>query len=332
MAYVTSLFARKMVAAAGSDIDQRTTLACAGIDPDAPWDPKVMIPATIYYEMLEGMAEQIDVTELPIHVGASMRCDEYGALGLAWKAAPTLRASCSRIERYARIWTGVVTYELRDHPRGTLFILHREGERRLGLRLSNEATLASAVSLSRQVCPVPFSPIEVFVQHKEPRSKAFHEAWFGCPVKFSADLDAVLISHEAMERANILGDEGISRYLMSDLDSELAEVETPPTVVDEAKDAIAQSLSEGTPRMADIAKGLGLSARSFHRRLTEHGLSFQTLTEETRRELAEGLLRDEQYSLAEVAFLTGFSEQSSFTRAFKRWLGTTPASYRKARL
>lgn len=332
MAYVTSLFARKMVAAAGSGIDQRATLEAAGIDPDAPWDPKVMILATTYYEMLEGMAEQIDVTELPVHVGASMRCDEYGALGLAWKAAPTLRGSCTRIERYARIWTGVVTYELRDHPRGTLFILHREGDRRLGLRLSNEATLASAVSISRQVCPVPFNPVEVFVQHREPKSKAFHEAWFGCPVTFNADLDAVLISHDAMDRANILGDEGISRYLISDLDSELARVETPPPVVGAAKDAIAQCLNEGTPRMAEIAKGLGLSGRSFHRRLSDHGLTFQTLTEETRRELAEGLLKDERYSIAEVAFLTGFSEQSSFTRAFKRWLGTTPASYRKAKL
>ncbi len=329
MGAVTSLFARKMVAAAGADIDAKSTLASVGIDHDAPWDPKAMIPAETYYDMLETMAETIDVTELPIHVGASMRCDEYGALGLAWKAAPTLLASCSRVERYARLWTDVVSYELREDPQGILFILHRPGARRLGMRLSNEATLASAVALSRQVCPVPFSPVQVFVQHGAPKSKAFHEAWFGCPVTFDAKMDAILISHEAMERANILGDEGISRYLMSHLDAELADVSSRPPVVGQAKDAIAQALSEGTPRMTDIAKDLGLSARSFHRRLSEHGLSFQTLTEETRRELAEGLLREEQYSLAEVAFLTGFSEQSSFTRAFKRWLGTTPASYRK---
>ena len=82
--------------------------------------------------------------------------------------------------------------------------------------------------------------------------------------------------------------------------------------------------------MAHVAHGLGLSARSFHRRLSEHGMSFKALTEETRRDLAEGLLRDEQHSLAEIAFLTGFSEQSAFTRAFKRWVGRTPASYRKA--
>ncbi len=58
-------------------------------------------------------------------------------------------------------------------------------------------------------------------------------------------------------------------------------------------------------------------------------MSFQGLTEETRRELAAGHLRDQNYTLAETAFLTGFSEQSSFTRAFKRWVGKTPASYRR---
>jgi AraC-like DNA-binding protein len=58
-------------------------------------------------------------------------------------------------------------------------------------------------------------------------------------------------------------------------------------------------------------------------------LSFKTLTEETRRDLALRVLGDQQYGLAEGAFLTGFSDQSSFTRAFKRWLGTTPAGFQK---
>lgn len=319
-----------MVAAAGGDIDPAALLADAGIDPKGQWDPKVMIPATTYYDMLERIAEQTDVTDLPVRVGASMRCDEYGALGLAWKAAPNLGGSFSRVERYARLWTGVVEYELRPDPRGTLFILHRSGERRLGMRLSNEATLASGVSLARQVCPVYFAPLEVLVRHPAPRSVTFHEDWFGCPVRFDAGLDALLVSPEALARPNILGDDGISRYLISHLDAELSEI-GQRSLVELAKDAIAQALSEGVPKMPDVARGLGLSARSFHRRLSEHGVSFQTMTEETRRELAEGLLREERHSLAEIAFLTGFSEQSSFTRAFKRWVGQTPASYRKGR-
>lgn len=329
MGYVTSLFARKMVAAAGDTIDGAAFLSGAGIDPDGPWDPKAMIPAAAYYDMLEQIATEVDVTELPLRTGASMRLDEYGALGLAFKAATTLGGSYARVERYARLWTGVVEYELRPDPDGTLFVLHRAGERRLGLRLSNEATLASSISLARQVSPVPVVPRQVFVRHGAPGSVAAHEAWFGCPVHFDAGMDAILFSPETLAQPNILGDEGISRYLASHLDAELAEIAPEVTLVARAKDTIAQAPNEGSPRMVDIARALGLSVRSFHRRLSEHGVSFQTLTEDTRRDLAIGLLRDDRYSMAEIAFLTGFAEQSSFTRAFKRWVGQTPASYRK---
>ncbi|MAY86179.1 MAG: AraC family transcriptional regulator [Pseudooceanicola sp.] len=332
MGYVTSLFARKVVAAAGGGVDAAALLDSVGIAPAAPWDPGQMIPAERYYDMLERIAAQIDVTDLPLRTGASMRLDEYGALGLAFKAATTLGAAYARVERYARLWTSVVEYELRPATGGTHFILHRAGERRLGMRLSNEATLASAVSIARQVCPVRLAPVEVLVRHPAPRSVAAHEEYFGCPVRFGADLDAILYSNEALARPNILGDEGISQYLATHLDADLSEITREPALVTQAQAAIAQALSEGTPKLAEIARSLGLSARSFHRRLSDHGMSFQSLTEDTRRDLAEGLLRDESHSLAEIAFLTGFSEQSAFTRAFKRWVGTTPATYRKGLL
>ena len=331
MGYVTSLFARKVVAAAGGAVDGAALLRDAGLDPEGPWDPKAMLPDGTYYDLLERIATLIDVTDLPLRTGASMQLDEYGALGLAFKAATTLGGSYARVERYARLWTSVVEYELRSEPRGTLFILHRAGERRLGLRLSNEATLASSISLARQVSPVPVAPVQVFMRHGAPGSVVAHEAWFGCPVQFDAGMDAILFSRETLAQPNILGDEGISRYLASRLDAELAEMTEEVTLVSRAKDAIAQAMNEGSPRMVDIARAVGLSARSFHRRLSEHGVSFQILTEETRRDLAIGLLRDDRHSLAEIAFLTGFAEQSSFTRAFKRWVGQTPASYRKER-
>lgn len=318
-----------MVAAAGDGVDAAELLHSVGLDPKGPWDPGGMIPADVYYNLLERIAKQTDVTDLPLRVGESMRCDEYGALGLAWKAARDLGGSLSRVERYARLWTSVVRYELRPDPRGILYILHRPGERRLGLRLSNEATLVSTISLARQVSPEPVTPLEVLIGHAAPKSTKAHEEWFGCPVRFDAGLDALLLSPETLAQPNILGDEGISSYLISHLDAELSAIAHETTLVDQAKAAIAQALSEGAPKMADVARGLGLSARSFHRRLSEHGMSFQTLTEDTRRELAEGLLRDDSHSLAEIAFLTGFSEQSSFTRAFKRWVGRTPASYRR---
>lgn len=332
MGVVTSLFVRKMIAAAGDAVDQDALLNSIGIDPSSGTNPKTMVADTAYYELLERIADQIDVTELPIRTGHSMRCDDYGALGLAFKAAPTLFGSYSRIERYARLWTSVVEYELRPVERGTLFILHRAGARRLGMRLSNEATLASAVSIGRQVSPVDFTPLEVHLRHSAPKQIIHHQRYFGCEIFFDSDFDAILISKTAMDQPNRIGDEGISQYLLGHLEGELSKLTHNRSLEELTKDAMAHSLSEGLPRMEDIAKRLGMSARSLHRRLAEEGLNFQTLTEMTRRELAEGLLSNEQYSLAEIAFLTGFSEQSSFSRAFKRWAGNTPATYRRSLL
>ncbi|WP_085308125.1 AraC family transcriptional regulator [Planktotalea arctica] len=330
---VTSLFVRKVVAAAGSGVNASSLLQSVGLDPDAKADPKAMVAATAYYDLLEKIAHDIDATDLPLRTGASMRCNDYGALGLAFKAAPTLLGSYSRVVRYARLWTSVVAYELKADDQHTRFMLHRSGARRLGLRLSNEATLASATAIGREVSQDgAFTPLEVHFSHPAPRVIAHHEAYFGCPVFFDSNHDALLISAESINRANTLGDAGITQFLQQHLDQELAQITGTKSLNERTKDTIARALSEGLPKMEDVARNLGMSVRSLHRRLADDGMTFRTLTENTRQELAEGLLRDERYSIAEVAFLTGFSEQSSFNRAFKRWAGDTPATYRKAQL
>jgi AraC-like DNA-binding protein len=330
MGQVTSLFARKVVGVAGESVDAKAVLASVGVDADGAWDPKHMLDEDDYYGMIELMAEHMDITPLPLIVGEAMRPDEYGALGLAWKSAPNLLGSFSRVARYGRLWTSFTQYELQVANGGVLFIEHRQGARRLGMRISIEADLASGVSLSRQVSPRPFAPIAVYFQHAAPKTTDHHEAYFGCPVHFDADRDAMLLSHRALSEPNILGDEGITQFLVSHLDQELAQIDDTPVLQVNTKNEIARALSEGLPKMADIARRLGLSARSFHRRLAEQGLSFQTLTEETRREIATAMLQEERYALSEIAFLTGYSEQSAFNRAFKRWMGVTPAAYRKS--
>ena len=72
-----------------------------------------------------------------------------------------------------------------------------------------------------------------------------------------------------------------------------------------------------------------MSERTLHRRLAEERESFQDLVTGVRREAAESLLGSGRHRVVEVAFLTGFSDQTAFTRAFKRWTGLTPAAFRE---
>ena len=90
---------------------------------------------------------------------------------------------------------------------------------------------------------------------------------------------------------------------------------------------ITDTLADGQPSKSQVARRLGMSERTLHRRLADEGESFQTLVTRARQDAAESLLRSGRHSLVDVAFLTGFSDQTAFTRAFKRWTGLTPSEF-----
>jgi AraC-like DNA-binding protein len=329
MGQITSLFVRKVLDQADNGVDKGALLRSIGIEPDSPVDPSRMLSDTDYYAFLERLAEvDANPTTLPLRAGAAMRCDDYGAFGLAWKSATDLRGSYARAERYARILTSVSTYQVETTEAGAIMHLHRTGERRLGLRLSNEATIASIASISRQVSTQTFTPVAVYFKHPAPKTTTDHEAYFGCPVHFDTHRDALLVSGDALRAPNKLGDENISRFFDTHLEAELAKLEDDSSLEQRVRIQVSRTLSEGVPKISDVAGRLGMSGRTLQRKLSDNGYSYQTLVDEARRMLAERLLRQTDYSLGEVAFMTGFSEQSAFTRAFRRWAGQTPRSYR----
>ena len=330
MGQVTSLFVHKVIAQADDSLDKHEFLKAVGVDPQAPVDPKVMVKDTDYYQFFADLVRaDRNGLELPLRTGASMRCENYGAFGLAWKSAPNLLGSCERASRYARVLTSVATYQVREAEEGIYMHLNRDGARtQLGLRLSNEATIASIAAISQEISTTTFQAQAIYFKHGAPGSASAHERHFGCPVHFDTDMDALLISHETMQAPNQVGDSAIVKFFESHLEQELSRLDNDATLERLVRTQIAQTLSGGVPAVSDIASHFNMSARTMQRRLSERGYTFQNLIDEARRELARQLLRETSYPLAEVAFLTGFSEQSAFNRAFKRWAGQTPRSFR----
>ncbi len=334
MGLISSLFVHKVVAVATANEPdnssrRRALFESVNVDPRASIDPKLMVTDTDYYDLCEKVAREDEYGHsVPIRVGASMRCDDYGAFGLAWKTAPNLRGSYARAERYGKVLTSVSTYELTAED-GKLFMkLNRDGERRLGLRLSNEQTIVAMTQISREVCQKTFRPEAVYFKHAPPSDISAHEDYFGCRVFYSTDRDALLVSPEVLEVPNRLGDAGVSDFFDAHLEKELSALSDDSELARRVRIQVSQALSQGVPTMSDVASRLGMSGRTLQRRLADKGHAFQQLVDAARRELAERLLRGSDYSLAEIAFLTGFSEQSAFTRAFKRWSAQTPRSFR----
>lgn len=329
MGQVISLFVWKIIQQADAGVDKRSLLTFAGVDPDAPISPFVMVEDKKYYNFLERVAHaDPNAIDLPLRTGASMRCEDYGAFGLAWKSAHTINGSYLRAARYGRALSSVSTYAVEQSDEGGYIFLNREGERRLGMRLSNEATLASIAQISKEVSTTPFMPLAVYFKHQAPGTSTIHEAHFGCPVYFGSDRDALLVSHQMLQTPTKHGDESFSNFFDTHLEAELADLEDEVSLGKRVSIQISQSLSEGVPTISDVAGRLGMSGRTLQRRLSDQGYTFQFLIDEARRHLAQRLLEQTEYGLAEIAYLTGFSEQSAFTRAFKRWAGQTPRSFR----
>lgn len=329
MAQITSLYVYKVVAQASPGVETRDLVAALDLDPDAPPDAAKMVSSEAYYRFFAALSERDpNGLTLALQIGASMRSDEYGAFGLAWKSAPDLRGSYVRSERYGQVLGNAEVYRLEPHSDGAFFSLDKAGDGSLGMLLSNEASLSAVATLSEEVSTTSFAPLEVHFQHPARGETTVFSDHFGCPVIFGSDRNALLVSQAALDTPNKLGDQTIAQFFDRHLETELAARSNDEGLEQRVRIAVSQTLSEGVPTLTEISASLGMGARTLQRRLADKGHSFQDLVDLARRELAHQLLKETDYSLAEVAFLTGFSEQSGFSRAFKRWSGQTPRSYR----
>ncbi len=335
MGWISTVFVHKALDAAALlkciDSDAHKALfQLVGLDPSAPVDASAMISDSDFFDLLERLDEMGPRgRSVPICMGASMRCDDYGAFGLAFKSAPSLLGSYARVERFGKVVTSIANFRVAHSGPSVFMEVIPARDRRLGLTMTNELAVAAALTLSREVTSEEFAPVAMNLKSDRPADDSAYQEHFRCPINFGADRDAIEITTAAAGRPNRLSDDGMSKFFEAHLDKELAQIDDTSELERRVLDQIGDALSEGVPTLADVAGRLGMSSRTLQRRLSTDGLAYQDLVLDARKTLSEQLLRRTDYALAEIAFLTGFSDQSTFTRAFKRWHGKTPASFRR---
>jgi len=323
---------RKQVQAAHRLPDKDALYAQVGLTEETARDPEVMVSAADYFSLLETIAE----SEWPdprfhMRVCASMRCEEFGAVGLAIKSAPTLRHGFERMHRYVRLYNTSSAFAVEDKGNVYCWTHSRPEPDRLGNHLSNEAALATFLTLCREANGQNLAPVRVQFAHRREGSTAGLAEHFGIEPVFGEDVDGMQFANEDVDRPSPVGDLAIWKFFSNHLESSLPPMETEiDRLAAQVIEEVAAMLSGGVPPLAELAARLGLGTRTLQRRLSEGGKSYQELVAEARRRLARKLLRQSDYSLSEIAFLTGFSEQSAFSRAFKRCEGVTPRAFRQS--
>lgn len=331
MGTVTPTFARALASAAGLQMtdDGRLLNGDEIVRRVALSDGK--LSHEDYFDLVDWVQRtHPDRTGLPFAYAHAVNIDNLGALGLAMKTAPRLRDSLRRAERYFRLLTDTVAYRLDDGQEPTIFSLQQLSESHPALDLRNECALCGFGHVFKKFVGPDLSYEYVALTHAGTREIERYEAFFDCPVRFGANRNAIAIAAKMLDLPTRLGDPAVSRFLTEHLEAELGALETDGATFERTlAEHLSKALSDGIPSAAAAARAVGMSERTLYRRLAETGLTYQGVLEKTQKSLAENLLSEDRFSIAEVAFLTGFSEQSSFTRAFKRWAGLAPGAYRK---
>lgn len=329
MAVMSSVPVRAMIMASRRD-DVPALLTRVGLEEQS--GAESLVDAEPFYSAVETIIAG-GVDDLAYRYGAAVDIDRLGVLGMAIKTAADVRSALARGERYVALLGDAVTYELRpDDDRGATFIIGGRPASRPGIAVANEGAIAAVLSMCRQAVgsETPLVPTSVTFAHRAPSSLAAQEAFFGCSVVYGAEHDALQLSADVLATPTRLGDAAISEYLVGRLDDELRAALAERGIEARVRHVIANDLADGVPPMRIVARRLGMSERTLHRRLGDGGVRYQDLVVDVRQTVATAMLTTTDHTLVDIAFLTGFSEQSAFQRAFKRWTGRTPLQVRRS--
>jgi AraC-like DNA-binding protein len=256
---------------------------------------------------------------------------DFFVLGHAWLASETLFDALQRLCRFFNVLTTLESHlELRAHERGYALVESGMNKRKASPQpAALDAGIVAFLGLFDSVTPEPVRPLSVALPQKRDSSPVDYEMIFECPVSFggkeevwifrASDLDAPL--------AGSIPDVADATDRIAE--SYIASLEEG-AVAHEVRQTLVQLLPSGHVDQDSIASRLYRSRSTLQRQLGAEGTNYRDILKSTRRNLAENYLMDGEYTQAEIAFMVGFSDQSNFARAFKRWTGMSPGEFQKA--
>lgn len=243
--------------------------------------------------------------------------------------SPTVGAAYTRIADFFRIVDDRARLEVTD---GATPVLTMRSTTPGPLRApAQEYTFAALIGRAHHCAGGAWSPLRVEFSSDAPDDTREHVRIMRAPVRFGCAEARIVFSLEAWS-APVASNEPLLLSVLEDHARRLlAELPAGEDLAARVRDAIAPSLPEGEVTASAVARRLAMSERTLQRRLREHGASFGQLLDDTRLRVAKAHLADPSLSLAEVAWLVGFADQSTFSRAFKRWSGKPPGAWRAQR-
>ncbi len=322
---VTVRMVLKACESTGVDTDELLNLA--GIDRETAEHPDGEVSFSQMRAFWQNAFRLSGDPLLGMHTAQHVEIGDYKYLDYLTIHAATVGASIENICRYTALINTWIHWEIQE----------RDNE--ISVCMSSNAGMISPHSYEfvfsfitkrlRQITTEDWIPKLVCFPFPPPADLQPHNDYFRTTLQYDSPVGELVISRDSWSESLSSSDQQLMSVLDEHARMLLAQRPTPDDFIGQVRQVIVRELHGGETLRDNVAEKLNMSPRTLQRRLEKQGVAYADLVDEVRTDLAKTKLQACDLSLSEIGFLLGFSEQSSFNRAFKRWTGKTPREYRR---
>ncbi|MCY7296634.1 AraC family transcriptional regulator [Alteromonas sp. a30] len=277
------------------------------------------------YESLYAFAERhLDSKTIGFELGQNIEPDRWGTLGYIAFTSPSIKEALACQRRYQSL-VGNMGTPLQEISNNKLILKWLPSY--ACSHNTVEEIITGWTAMARKLSNKKIKPIGIYFGHECQSDMRVYEDFYDCEVRFSCDYHGIKIYQDTINQPFNRHDPEVHALLCQHADSLLNRLaERRP--VESVTKFITNQLPFGVPEIEDAAQNLHVSVRTLQRKLGEYDITFSGLIDSIRKELALSYLRNTNTKIVYITQMLGFSEQSAFQRAFKRWTGKTPRQYR----
>lgn len=327
---VYTLCPRAVVQAATAlGVDRDALLHDAGISDDLLHSPAERIPLAVYLNLYRMAVERSGDPDLGLYVGHIIY---FSGINLHLY----MTTICRNLKEYFNVIPSTIrlrgdTGQVLIRPQGEYIRLewHPANEQTGAWRPLVDEMLMSSAEIVNGICalPVPVRAAE-FTYPLPDDTRALKRA-FGSNLRFGCEVSCLYFAREAVRYPLVgLGFE-LGPEFLAGPESIFADSSDVDPFLRDTRVAIRRALPGGHLTIDSLAQDMGISRRTLQRRLSAQGASFKQMLQDVRQEQSRRYLDDPRLAVTEIALLLGYSDQASFSNAFKSWCGCAPTEYRQ---
>ncbi len=295
-------------------------------------DPHQRISAEYYNRLIELAAEKTGDCDFGWHFGSQVGAAAFNLLGYLTMSADTLGDAAQSLQDFEQLVSNIGHTNIQRADHSGFAIWQANDSCQAFSYHIVEAVFAGWISFGRTIVGWSVPLEKIHLQHTKPEKRNPHESHLiDCEIIYEQPANAIEFDKKWLSLPLAQAQQAVYKTLLLEAEKVIQQIQSEPEQLTERiKLLITQNLYRGTLSIDTIAQQLHVSRRTLQRHLNRDNIQYRELVDQSKRELAKKLLQENQLPLTTIAGILGFSEQSSFNRAFKRWTGLSPKVFKES--